>query len=565
MAVIVIGAFLDVFGLAMILPVLSIAIDPTIIEKNFYLSLVYEWSGYSEVSHFLIFLVVSLLALFIVKNVISFFIHYIQARYSSNVATYLAEKQYRKYFTTNWAFIKSQKSSLIVTNITNIPSFFSTGVLMPSIVTVSETFVILFIVTGLAVYDVQLFLVLGLILGPTFMVLYRATKNKMYQVGLERKKYQPQAYGQVNQSIFGYTDVKLFGKESHFLKKFIFPQSKMNRLSAIGYIMHFLPARVVEVVAVMGVVIIFVYTLAFAQQQEALLMFISLFVAAAYRVMPSLNKILIAIMNIKANQYTLGILKEEYESDQEGWGTAPQPMQFQNSIELKEVRFRFADGEEDALRDINLTIKRGDVVGFYGRSGSGKSTLMRVILRFLKESAGGLYVDGKQITSENLHAWRALLGYVKQDPFILDRSLRENIAFGVSPDEIDDSKLMQAIQASALDKVVADLPEGVETQLGEFGNRFSGGQKQRIEIARALYRNAEVLVLDEATSALDSTTEREIVESILSLAEAGKTILTIAHRITTLQGCTTIYEIDHGRIVGQMSYDELVAREGASE
>jgi ATP-binding cassette, subfamily B, bacterial PglK len=233
-------------------------------------------------------------------------------------------------------------------------------------------------------------------------------------------------------------------------------------------------------------------------------------------------------------------------------------IRFQSEIDLRNIYYRFPGKDNYVLNDIDLTIRKGEKIGIVGSSGSGKTTLMNVLLRFYTEEKGGIYIDGKKLEPSHLASWRNKIGYVKQDIFLLDATIRENIAFG--EDSADEERLMNAVKQASLDELIQSLPEGLETQIGERGSRLSGGQRQRISIARSLYRNAEVLIFDEATSALDTQTEQEVTEAIDSLSEVHKTIFIIAHRVTTLKNTDRIYELKDGRVNGVYSYDELIEK-----
>jgi ABC-type multidrug transport system fused ATPase/permease subunit len=231
-------------------------------------------------------------------------------------------------------------------------------------------------------------------------------------------------------------------------------------------------------------------------------------------------------------------------------------LRFEDSIEIKNLSFRFPSTQSAVLQNISMNVKKGEKIGIVGPSGSGKTTLMNVFLRFYEEQEGGIYVDGEQLERENILQWRNMLGYVKQDIFLLDGTIIENIAFGDSNPDL--KRVNSAIQQSSLEQLIKELPEGIHTKIGERGSRISGGQRQRISIARSLYRNAEILIFDEATSALDTQTEQEVSESIDSLSDAHKTIFIIAHRITTLKNCDRIYELENGRIKGIHTYRQLL-------
>ena len=233
-------------------------------------------------------------------------------------------------------------------------------------------------------------------------------------------------------------------------------------------------------------------------------------------------------------------------------------MVFENAIEIKNLFFHFPNEQNDMLKDISMTIKRGEKIGIVGVSGSGKTTLMNILLRFYNEQKGGIYIDQVKIEADNQQSWRNLLGYVKQDIFLMDASISDNITFG--DENPDPFRLKQAIKQASLEDLINSLPNGLQTIIGERGSRLSGGQKQRISIARSLYRNAEILIFDEATSALDNQTEQEVSEAIDSLSEVNKTIFIIAHRVTTLKNCNRIYELSEGKISGVYKYHELLEK-----
>jgi ABC-type multidrug transport system fused ATPase/permease subunit len=318
-----------------------------------------------------------------------------------------------------------------------------------------------------------------------------------------------------------------------------------------------IPLRANELVALSGVVLIFIYAIFLTDQSGEAILMISMFAAAAYRMMPSLNRLVNSMMYIRKNMTALQNLSIYPDLAREINTTDNDTkLRFEDSIEIKNLSFRFPSTQSAVLQNISMNVKKGEKIGIVGPSGSGKTTLMNVFLRFYEEQEGGIYVDGEQLERENILQWRNMLGYVKQDIFLLDGTIIENIAFGDSNPDL--KRVNSAIQQSSLEQLIKELPEGIHTKIGERGSRISGGQRQRISIARSLYRNAEILIFDEATSALDTQTEQEVSESIDSLSDAHKTIFIIAHRITTLKNCDRIYELENGRIKGIHTYRQLL-------
>ena len=312
--------------------------------------------------------------------------------------------------------------------------------------------------------------------------------------------------------------------------------------------------------ALLSIVVIFVYVLFIsAKDASTAVVLVGAFAAAAYRLMPSMNRIVGNLMYIKRSQSTVKNLNFYADAIP---GRKPEIVEedisFDTKIVFKNINYQFPDADKLVLNNINFEVQKGEKVGFVGSSGSGKTTLMNVLLRFIIEQSGAILVDGKPLTENNLRNWRKLIGYVKQDIFILDGTIKENIAFGET--EVDERRLLRAISQASLTDLVRSLPEGVNSIVGEKGSKLSGGQRQRIGIARALYREAQILVFDEATSALDNETEAEVTDAIDKLSDTNKTIFVIAHRITTLKNCNRIYELKNGTIDNVHTYAELLER-----
>ncbi|GAB4413758.1 MAG: ABC transporter ATP-binding protein [Bacteroidia bacterium] len=557
LAGIIFNGVLDVFGLATILPVISIAVDPGIIQKHAALQRIYDLTGLQEVDHFLILLIALLFVIFAVKNIIGLLINYQQVSYSFSVAEDLSRRQFLYYFRRGYQFIRTVDTGLFITNVKNIPSFFAQGILISLVNFFSEVFVVSVILAGIALVDFRLLLSLGVILGSGFVLIYRAVKSKVYQLGEARKVVAPQTVTRINETLGGYTDVTIFNKIRFFLDKFSRPMHREYVLTKDQTFYNLIPPRANEVIAILGISLVFLYGILFAEGRQELFFLLSLMAAAAYRIMPSMNRTLVALMTIKSNLYTLDILDELTQTNTTLRDTPP-VLRIDTSIEIRELGFHFEDAETPVLQDVNVQVQKGECIGFIGESGSGKSTLMRILLRLLREDSGGIYIDGVKLDETNEQAWQLNIGYVQQDVFIMEGSLLENIAFGVEPEAIEASRVKQAVQQAGLEKFVDSLPQGLETPIGEAGSRLSGGQKQRLAIARALYQDVEVFVFDEATSALDSETEAIVTESIAQLAQRGKTIFLIAHRLTTLHTCDRIYELKAGRICAVYSYDEML-------
>ena len=553
-----ISILVDVAGLALLVPLMMAATDQKFVEDNETMAWLLQFLGGGDYGKLLVMMAVVVLVVFLLKNAFTLLVGNWQSRFIWDVATNLARRQYMKYYGRGFTYFKQTSSSDIVNNIINIPVFFASGVLTSLINFLTEFSVLTFIIVSIALIDPILFIALLLVLAPSGFLIYGGTKNRLYSLGKKQQTFGAKNYARIQQAIFGFVDVRLTNKEEVFLDGYVAGQRDLNNTFRQKYLISLIPSKGLEVMAVLGIVVIFGYSYFVSKTTEGIFEFVAVFAAAAFRVLPSMNRSLAALMGMKNQMASLDELEDGFLPVKMD-NIEAKPMDYEKTIEFKDLSFQFddADGKGYALRNINFKVKKGEKIGLIGESGSGKTTLMNILLRFLVESDGGIYVDGKKLELEDIASWRAKIGYVQQQVFLVDGTLRENIAFGEKPDEVNDAQVMSALEQSSLLEFVKTLPNGVNTQVGEMGSRLSGGQRQRIGIARALYYKSEVLVFDEATSALDTETENSITESINAIG-ADKTVFVIAHRITTLKSCERIFELKDGKVAAVWNYDDLI-------
>lgn len=558
MLAILTNALLEVLGLAAILPILAVAVDPGLIQSNEYLSSVYTFFSFRSEDQFLLSLVLLMFGLFLFKNLLGAAIIYFQSSFSMQVATHLSKRSYLFYMQKGYQKIKNIDSGNYITNVRSVPNFFAQNIMVPMVSILSEMVVLLIIIVGIAAYQFQLVMILALVMGSAVLMTNRLTRKRALQIGSERKVLIPKLVAMLNETIHGYIDIHIFNRVKFFMEDFMKNKKRENHLIKWQVFLRLIPSKINEIIAVLGIVIVFLYCLFFAEKRQELLILLSVFATSAYRIMPTLNRMMSALVSIKSYLYTLDILEElDQVTDMELMSQEEQ-ISFEQNIVFQSVGFSFEDSETPVLDDISFQVKKGKQIGLIGVSGSGKTTLMRILLRLFKEGEGTISIDGIPISKTNEQSWIEKIGFVQQHVFIRDASLLENVAFGYSKEEADQDKAKQALELASLGPFLKRLPEGLETPMGEFGSKLSGGQRQRVAIARALYKDAEVFVFDEATSALDPKTEQMITESIKMLAENGKTVFLIAHRFTTLQACDYILELEKGKIVRTYQYDELL-------
>lgn len=553
------SSILDVFGLATLVPVLLLAVEPGAIQRSKYFGWAYHQLGFQSERNFLLVLIGILLVFFLLKNAFSVWVNYIQAKFTARIGLSVIQSQLEKYLNFPFWNFMDLGSAQLTNSTLQVPSTYVGMIVRPLFVLVSEASIVLVIIIGILLYEPRLMVVLVLILAPATFLTYKALRGRSQRLGNELNALRPVSFGIISDIFNGFVELKLAGKHRQFEEKMLINQRRIQDIDAEAYLYALLPVRVIEMIAILGVLTIFLYALLAPGASGSLLGLVGLFAAAAYRLMPSVNRILTSLVQLKQCQYTIEDL-ESFRTPE--FQQRPDPIQkplfFEQSLTIDHLGFRFPGATQPALDGISLRIKKGEKIGFVGASGSGKTTLMNVLLRFYVEQQGAILVDGQPLTSQNIDAWHRLIGYVKQDTFLMEASIRYNITLGAAT--VDEQRLAYAVQQASLGQFVAGLPEGLDTLVGERGSKLSGGQRQRIGIARALYKETQILVLDEATSALDNETEREVNEAISRLAHTDMTILLIAHRITTLKDCDRIYELAAGSIVAEHEYLDLVAR-----
>lgn len=553
-------AVFDVFGLAFILPVLSAATNRDAVFQDKILSAIYNYLGFQNPDYFLLFLISALLVVFILKSAWGIFVSYLQTRLIADMALAISRDQFYKYLSLPYPLFQNLKSNEIIRDIVTNPNSYIHWVILSMITVFTEGIIVILVVTGIAVYNWKLFVFIALIIIPASAIVSRIIRRKTEATGDGINTYFPLSLAAAGQAINGYTDIKLTQKETYHINRF----SDVNKLylwNALKQIfMNNIPFRTNEVIALLGMIVILIYGLFFTENRNEVITLIGLFAAASYRLMPSLNRIVNSLNFINVNQVSIENLNRyiEYFHFANKNKLEQVPVSFNNSIEFRNITFSFPDSEKPILKNISFTVKKGEKVGFIGKSGSGKTTLMNILLRFYIHQSGKLLVDNTEINEFNINDWRSKIGYVKQDIFLMDATIKDNITFG--DENPDENQIQLAIQQASLSDWINSLPEGINTMVGEQGSRLSGGQKQRVGIARSLYRNADILIFDEATSALDITTEQEVTDAIDRLNNTNKTIFIIAHRITTLKSCDRIYELEKGSIAGIYSYKELIEK-----
>ncbi|HEU4780708.1 MAG TPA: ABC transporter ATP-binding protein [Steroidobacteraceae bacterium] len=386
---------------------------------------------------------------------------------------------------------------------------------------------------------------------------YLLTRKRMLRWGELRQVHERMRLQQLQEGFGGVKDLKLLGREGAFIESYGVHADGYARVGRNQNTLQELPRLMLEILAVGAFAALVIVMLSRGGTFDALLPTLGLFAAAAFRIMPSANRIMNSVQIMRHAMPVVGTLTAELDTlAPEEPAHAAAPLKFERELRVDGVSFSYPAADSPSLRDVSLTIRAGESVGFVGGSGSGKSTLIDVILGLLAPQSGSVLVDGVDVR-DSLRSWQDKIGYVRQQIFLTDDTLRRNIAFGIPDADIDEHALQRALRAAQLEEFVTTLPAGLNTLVGERGVRLSGGQLQRIGIARALYHDPPVLVLDEATSALDTTTEREVMSAVRAL-HGTKTVIIVAHRLTTVADCDYLHRLEAGRIVQTGSPSTLI-------
>ena len=544
----IIGAFLEVIGISMMIPLVTALINRNIIEENEYVSQVCAWLQISNYKSFAIICIGVIVFVYIMKTIYLLLQYYFQYRFVSNGQFLMQSRLLSAYIYRPYEFFLQIESGevirIIQSDTLNAFQLLSMllGMLSDAVVAIALTitiFVLNPLMTGVtAVIMVLLMVVLVKVVRPmlrrqgTIFQSSCATSNKW-----------------LLQSISGIKEMKVTRTEEYFLENYKRYGKKQSNASRINSTLQATPRLFIESTCIISLLIVVGIMLFMDYQVESLIPALSAFAMAAIKLLPNTNRIVAAVNQVSFLEPALDSILKTLSSFK---GEVTNPVEnakditLRSSIELRDITFHYPDSDTLILDKANMTIPVGSSVGIIGASGAGKTTAVDIILGLLKPQEGQVLVDGEDVLL-NKAGWLNHIGYIPQVIFMLDATIRENIVFGSKVKDVDDKILWNALEDAQLAEFIRSLPEGLETTIGERGVRLSGGQRQRIGIARALYRNPDVLVFDEATSALDNETEEAIMESINSL-HGKKTMIIIAHRLTTIKECDLVFRVENGKI-----------------
>jgi len=547
-------------GIGLLIPIMSIVLKADLVFTNKHLYSLFIFLGKPNHEKFITLLLSSILFFFTVKYFYLLFLNKKQTFFSTSLSSDLSQKLFNGYMKLPYSFHLNNNSAILLRNI-QIEVYQITTVTQAFINLFMELSVIvgmimmLFLIEPLGAFCVAIFLLI------TASLFHQKNKKNIYNWGVKRKISSSKMNKYILEGLGGVKDIKFLGRESYFINRYQNHNVEYSIINANSIFLSQVPRLYLELLSIFALVFMIIIQIYQGRSTEELIPILSMFLAASFRLIPSVNKILAALQSIKFTKPVVEGLVKEFElinnntNDNKIRNTIEDPLKFNSTIEIINLDYKYPNNDNLTLNQINLKIFKGTTIGLIGSSGSGKSTLIDIILGILKCKNNDILIDGVSINN-NLRNWQNKLGYVPQMIFLSDETIRKNIAFGIEDELIDDEKIEIALKLSNLKNFISTLPDGIETVVGERGVRLSGGQRQRIGIARALYYNPEVIIFDEATSALDHKTEESVMESINELKKL-KTMIIVAHRLTTLKKCDIIYELKNGKLLKQIKPEDI--------
>jgi len=556
-------ALMQVVGIASVLPFLALVTDPGAVQTNSYLALAYDRLGFESVTSFLIFVGIGALVLLVLSNMLTAFTEYLLLRFSWNLNHTLSVRMLREYLSKPYVFFLDQNTAGLATNLLGEVKQAVSGFVLALLQLVSRSIVTLFILGLLvALYPVLALSTFGF-LGAAYGITFTIVRRGMADAGKLRSRSDRARYKAASEALSGIKDIKILGREEPFLKRYQHHSRAYTRQMARQQVIALVPRYAFETIAFGGMLVIVLVLLSRGSGVQEIVPTLGVFAFATLRLLPALQSLFSSLTNLRFSVPSIDILYNDikgsgFESFEDAKDLDPLPLS--HSLELTNVDFSYPTARGRVLEDFTLNIAANSTVGIVGATGSGKTTTVDILLGLLHPETGTLSVDGVVVDDGNRRAWQRNLGYVPQQIYLADDTIAANIAFGVRDKKVDRAAVERAAKmANIHDFIANDLPEGYATVVGERGVRLSGGQRQRLGIARALYHDPAVLVFDEATSALDGLTEESIFRAVSDLGKS-KTIIMIAHRMTTVRDCDVIYLLDKGKVLDSGSFSELLAR-----
>jgi len=544
-----IGMIFEVLGIGLLLPILTAILNPEILLENEITKSIFDFLQINDKDQIVKVALGSLLLVYILKSAYLIFLSFYQNKFTSVLSSNLSNKLFKNYLYKDYAFHIKRNSSELIKNLQVEISNFS-NFLISIISLITESTLAFSVIITLFFIEPLATLIVLLLFGLSSFMFYQFTKNITTEWGKVREQIDSKSSKIVIEGLSGIKEVILLGKQSFFENQLENMNSSKASMNSKALTLRQIPRYFLELLSVFSLIIFVFILLIQSKNVDNVIVTLGIFVAATFRILPSINRILSSLQNIKYYQSSIDVLYKEFEfinKKKDFFKRDIIRLAPNKSIDINQLCFIYPQTKKIILDNVTLKLQTGTTTGIIGVSGSGKSTLINIIVGLLKPSSGEILIDDNSNIENNLDLWQNAIGYVSQDVFLSDQSILMNIAFGIKQESIDYKLIDKVLEQAQLSELILTLPEGYQTKVGERGVQLSGGQRQRIGIARALYRRPSILVLDEATSSLDVKTEEEIMMSVDNL-KGQMTIIIVTHRLITLKNCDEIFSIKEGKL-----------------
>lgn len=548
----VIGALLETVGVSLIVPLMTTILNDDFYRTNKYAVLFCKIFDLHAAQSFMIAILLGVALIFALKDLFLLFEYYVQARFVYNNRLYTQQNVMKALLDRPYNYFIHASSGEMIRRITD--DVYGSYTLLSTLLSFfTEMIVSIAVIAAIVVIDPVMAVLIMVVLLLELIVIYKLIKPVLRKAGLSRQKNAVLVNKWILQATSGVKEVKVARKERYFIDQFYHYANKCVSADKKKAVLDNVPRLMIEAVTVDTMLVFMAVLLYRGANVASLLPQLAAFAVAAVRLLPSANRISTALNAIAYGEPALDNLLESMQDIKENSNyneqkiSASETITLRNSLALKKICYAYPEADKNVLDEADMVIPVGKSVGIVGASGAGKTTAVDIILGLLQQQSGEVLTDGKDIRS-NYDQWLSMIGYIPQMIYMLDDTIRSNVAFGIPVKEVSDEKVWKALEEAQLREFVKSLPEGLDTTIGEQGVRLSGGQRQRIGIARALYTDPSLLILDEATSALDNETEAAIMDSINAL-HGKKTLIIIAHRLSTIEECDMVYRVENGKIV----------------
>jgi len=547
---ILIASFLEMIGIGFIIPVANLISDNqtsinsyiTFIEKKNFLT------NNIERNQLIFILMIIFLIFYVIKAFYLTLTIWLQSKFIYNLNFHISKKLFEKYLHKTYLYWAKNDTSDKIKNITQEVNIITSYIIDPCLTILTELFILISIISLLLYYNFFATLYCLFFIITTFFIWQKFISNKLKKISVLRSEYDSLLFKQIQESFLGIKDIKMYGRETSCLKNFENNLLDLKFIKTKFTVIMNLPKVYLELIAISCFVFLILISIYFLNSLNNLLPNLALFAAAAFKLIPSLNRLIISSQNIKYGQTALNNIINDIETNtfsNEKINNQLKQIEFLEKINICNISY-FYDNKKIILDNINFEIKKGETIGIIGQSGSGKTTFVDILSGLIPPTSGRITSDNIDI-QKNIRNWQDQIGYIQQNTYLMNDSIKNNIAFGLNNLEINDLHLKNSINISQLDDLVNELPLGIETAIGERGIKLSGGQRQRIGIARAIYKNPKILIFDESTNSLDPETEKKILDNFKKFKD-DKTIIIISHNRESLKQCNKIIKIEKGTL-----------------